>query len=832
MPNIPREPNDFLVAVSSHRKTLETLQPTDFMWFKCRAKHTVAKIRTFYTQKTACQVDLYSGAGIPTDNTQLAWLDYWGDKLIVFRAHENEQQALVNARQSPRAPLQPVNGHALSKPSDMSEKGSKPMIKPDPDYAPMFPNMKLPNPDSISKDPFGSSTSTTSLPPDHSILRNRLQLGQHVGGNLKYAEDYFQPAVTAWPSRYGQALSGSNAPTVGAYPGVTHSNCGPGHIKQEHQLAMSGIPYLSPYKQPSGLSTTPVVTTPTAVAIPNASQNKRLAKILSEASPEILEAEVQNSIVLLDQLEVHLSGLPTPSAEAQQWLQQIENLRKQNVNEPTIIGVVGNTGAGKSSVINAMLDEERLVPTNCMRACTAVVTEMSWNSSNDENAKYRAEIEFILAADWEKELQVLFGELLDGSGNISRDAYNEDSEAGVAYAKIRAVYPHKTKEDLAKSSISDLMREPAVRNVLGTTKTVEQARSDRFYRILQTYVDSKEKSTDDKKQKREMEYWPLIKVVKIYTKADALSTGAVVVGMLSLICWSCPLRKYLTDSLRIDLPGVHDSNAARSAIANNYMKMCTGLWIVAPITRAVDDKAAKSLLGESFKRQLKYDGTYSRVTFICSKTDDISITEASDSLGLEEEMSSKWEKYDLIEKDQKRVKKELAELRESKTIFGDVLSDTDDQLEVWDKLRDDLEDGKMVYAPSLSSKKRKKSHKSPKQRKKRTSERTSDEDDFIDEDDDDTSSQEESQTDTASQGEPLTSEVIEARIAELKSTKKEARLQRRELDAQILNLREELKGLDSAHDEIEAEMSKICISGRNQYSKGAIQQDVSFWVWS
>jgi hypothetical protein len=258
--------------------------------------------------------------------------------------------------------------------------------------------------------------------------------------------------------------------------------------------------------------------------------------------------------------------------------------------------------------------------------------------------------------------------------------------------------------------------------------------------------------------------------------------------------------------------------------------MCTGLWIVAPITRAVDDKAAKSLLGESFKRQLKYDGTYSRVTFICSKTDDISITEASDSLGLEEEMSSKWDKFDKIEKDQKRVKKELAELRESKKIFGEVLSDTDDQLEVWDKLRDDLEDGKTVYAPKLGSKKRKKAQKSPKQRKKRTSDRTSDDDDFIDDDDDDddSSSHEDFQTDAASQGEPLTSDIIEDKIAELKSTKKEARLQRRELDSQLLNLREELKVLDSAHDEIEAEMSKICISGRNQYSKGAIQQDVSF----
>jgi hypothetical protein len=65
-----------------------------------------------------------------------------------------------------------------------------------------------------------------------------------------------------------------------------------------------------------------------------------------------------------------------------------------------------------------MLEEERLVPTNCMRACTAVVTEMSWNSSEDEDSRYRANVDFIQAGDWEKDLRVSLNELIDGNGQV------------------------------------------------------------------------------------------------------------------------------------------------------------------------------------------------------------------------------------------------------------------------------------------------------------------------------------------------------------------------------------------------------------------------------
>lgn len=133
---------------------------------------------------------------------------------------------------------------------------------------------------------------------------------------------------------------------------------------------------------------------------------------------------------------------------------------------------MGNTGAGKSSVINAMLDEEKVVPTNWMRACTAVVTEISYNY---EEEPYRAQIEFISSADWEKELKTLFQDLLDGNGQISRDCINEETDAGIAYAKIKAVYPRKTKEDIANSNIGTMLRE--VSAVLGSSRDIKETDS-------------------------------------------------------------------------------------------------------------------------------------------------------------------------------------------------------------------------------------------------------------------------------------------------------------------------------------------------------------------
>ncbi len=120
-----------------------------------------------------------------------------------------------------------------------------------------------------------------------------------------------------------------------------------------------------------------------------------------------------------------------------------------------------------------------------------------------------------------------------------------------------------------------------IETLLGTTKSIVAEDSREFSELIAKYIDSQSQGRADRKRKRaegtikpqenKAELWPLIRQVKVTFSSETLGAGVVLV----------------------DLPGVADSNAARCSIAKNYLKTCDCIWILAPITRAVDDKVAK-----------------------------------------------------------------------------------------------------------------------------------------------------------------------------------------------------------------------------------------------
>ncbi|XP_061188894.1 uncharacterized protein LOC133197070 [Saccostrea echinata] len=305
-----------------------------------------------------------------------------------------------------------------------------------------------------------------------------------------------------------------------------------------------------------------------------------------------------------------------------QWMKNMKELESKLELSKTVIAVVGDTGSGKSSLMNALLDQLDILPTSGMRACTAVVVEVV---NNPNNTKYEADITFLSKQEWHTELRLLLRDLTDVNGKIKKGIPDPKSEAGVAFLKIKAVYGKIDTYDV-------LIRQSVVTRWLDRVRTIAESDPKTFRNSIDKYIETADPGAGG-------QYWPIVKKVTIrLPNCDACSSGAVLV----------------------DLPGVRDSNAARDKIARDHLKNCTAVWVVSSIHRAIDDKTAKDLLGENFRRQLLMDGQYGNIAFICTKTDIIKNSEIIRGLHLEKDVQA-------LEAEINRLEMEKNDLEVSKT---------------------------------------------------------------------------------------------------------------------------------------------------------------------
>ncbi|KAF5868435.1 uncharacterized protein Bfra_012345 [Botrytis fragariae] len=322
------------------------------------------------------------------------------------------------------------------------------------------------------------------------------------------------------------------------------------------------------------------------------------------------EKAMEYAVIFLNKASNIVASHAAMFPEFKNWEDQI----KQNlagIERPRVlVGLLGYTGSGKSSLINALIDEEMVVPANAMRASTSVVTEISWNDSDDPDRAFRAEIEFISEEEWKKEMDVLLDDLANATKGEDV-TIKSGSAASIAFAKISAVWPEVTLGKLKGMSSEQLFDEvDGVSDILDCSLEIADHKAKDFAEKISLYIDSNNKEVAS----AGISYWPLVRCVRVYTKAQILRHGLVLV----------------------DLPGLGDSNTGRTQVAENYMKNLDYIWIVADIVRAIDDQVAKDLMGKSFRRQLFMDGKYDGhcVTFIMSKTDIINNNEVISSLQL------------------------------------------------------------------------------------------------------------------------------------------------------------------------------------------------------
>lgn len=536
------------------------------------------------------------------------------------------------------------------------------------------------------------------------------------------------------------------------------------------------------------------------------------------------------------------------------WDREISNLELQG-SPRTLIAVCGATGAGKSSILNAILDDN-IVPTSGMRACTAVVTELAFHKKSTIDA----DISFLSELEWRQELEVLLHDLVDEGGGIKRIT-DLKSDAGVAWQKVHAVYPTIHQDALVKMNVNQIMGyDQQISQILGTTKTIIAKDSKVFAKEIGKYIDSKDqkRGKKDKKEKakesslmdkvrksagmstskskdKDQDFdspalWPLIRQVNVRCRAQALSTGAVLV----------------------DLPGVADANAARNNIAKDYMKKCNCIWILAPITRAVDDKTARDLLGDAFKMQLMMDGNYDdhAITFIASKCDDISCGEVIRALHLEDDpqLEDIEEKLSALERDSSSSKRQKKDTEKLVKEIEAELKDIKERVKEDEAHVDALESGN-TFVPTLkkktsqSGKKRKRSSGgkkgSPKRRRRTTDSEDSDVDLFDDSDissetdsDKDSEDEEDSEDDEDSEEDDEDEDMNEVTIDGLKEKIKMAKASIKATRERLNAARAAKKAAADAISSLEKSISKLqreknafCSLKRSEFSRDVLKED-------
>ncbi|XP_068435190.1 nuclear GTPase SLIP-GC-like [Clinocottus analis] len=257
-----------------------------------------------------------------------------------------------------------------------------------------------------------------------------------------------------------------------------------------------------------------------------------------------------------------------------------------------MVGVFGKTGAGKSSLINAVIGVKNLLPSGSISACTSVMIKVE---ANMENSKYEADIEFITKEEWIDELWFF----LRGNADQESDQKDDDDHQDIV-EKLSALYGEEWKNKSPEDLMDGRYFKEIPEFLLDKRKmlTCETAKGLSAKLVIYTKCDPK-----DGEVKRC--YWPLVKCVTIRVPNN-------------------DLLKHVT---LVDLPGNGDRNKSRDMMWKTIVGSCSTVWIVTDINRAASEPEAWGIL-KSACSFMGNAGQCRQIHFICTKSDLIEDSES------------------------------------------------------------------------------------------------------------------------------------------------------------------------------------------------------------
>ncbi|KAK3939085.1 hypothetical protein QBC46DRAFT_438550 [Diplogelasinospora grovesii] len=294
--------------------------------------------------------------------------------------------------------------------------------------------------------------------------------------------------------------------------------------------------------------------------------------------------------------------------EIRAWMNEIEQLQYTSDDFQILLGVAGATGAGKTSLLNALLGLPELLPSSSIEASTACVCRVAWNHDDSPDQAFGADVVFRSKDDVLRDLRDVLGYIsernaIDGrhyedenDRMDERDELNQKLSKTIGKVCLTWGLEEHELQTGTMSAESIVEGHPELVDLLGSTKTIASSDADTFAAEIKPYLDSTRTSEG-------LIAWPLINEVNLFVKSDVLKHGVVLV----------------------DLPGLSDEVGSRSAVAERYFQRLELTAIVTPVIRAADEKTGAKLMSDYQELRMQLDGSYHKKSFcvILSKIDDM-----------------------------------------------------------------------------------------------------------------------------------------------------------------------------------------------------------------